>query len=115
MFADPESETQTPIVLTRPKVLTVRRGASITLECAANGYPIPTISWTKNGASVVLQSTRSYLVGQGNLHIDSVQLDDAGRYICTAKNSEDAVEMIVTLDVQGTIRPSCDLFTRLKL
>ncbi|GAU92905.1 hypothetical protein RvY_04923-2 [Ramazzottius varieornatus] len=110
---DPEAEAQTPIFLTRPKLLTIRRGSSTTLECAANGFPIPTISWMKNGSPVVLQSTRSYLVGQGNLHIDSVQLDDAGQYVCTAKNSGEAVEMVVTLDVQeppSVVKKPADIY-----
>ncbi|XP_026786423.3 ADAMTS-like protein 3 isoform X1 [Pangasianodon hypophthalmus] len=51
---------------------------SLTLLCSAQGIPIPTVSWTKDG--VPLQASA------GGLHIASPGAKDVGIYRCTANN-----------------------------
>ncbi|OQV24966.1 Neogenin [Hypsibius exemplaris] len=96
---DPDAELQAPIFSTRSKTLTLQRGTTTTIECSAYGFPTPTITWLKNGVSIDLKASRFSVVGSGNLHIESVQPDDAGQYKCRAENSADTVDIISTLEV----------------
>ena len=61
----------------------VRVGANLTLECVANGAPVPLVSWEKFGG--VLPERRATQV-YGNLVLTGVQLTDKGTYVCRAEN-----------------------------
>ena len=45
-------DTQPPVFIARPKSVVVRVGGNTTLDCAANGYPEPTVVWLKDGATI---------------------------------------------------------------
>ncbi|TMS38088.1 hypothetical protein L596_004891 [Steinernema carpocapsae] len=61
------------------------RGHTVYLECFAYGYPAPTYTWSRiDGGSLPLNAS---LVNHGRvLRIDNAQLEDGGRYKCTAVN-----------------------------
>jgi hypothetical protein len=61
----------------------VRVGANLTLECVANGAPVPLVSWEKFGG--ILPERRSQQVF-GNLILTNVQPEDKGTYVCRAEN-----------------------------
>ena len=74
-------------------------GSAIFLECAANGAPLPTISWIKDGVALEADAdARFKRVGSGSLAIASARLEDAGGYACRAENTEDVVDS--SLEVQ---------------
>jgi neogenin len=81
-------------------------GSSATLDCAANGNPIPFITWLKDGATVDLShlDTRFAKVGAGSLHITNVAVEDEGVYQCRAENSEDSLDSAAALTVQVSPR-----------
>lgn len=60
------------------------------IKCIARniGFPLPTITWTKNGQEVTeYNGTKlSYDHNHVKLEIKDVKVKDAGRYTCTAKN-----------------------------
>lgn len=60
----------------------VKIGVNLTLECVANGAPVPLISWEKFGG--ILPPTRSQQVF-GNLVLTNVQPEDKGTYVCRAE------------------------------
>lgn len=43
-----------PQFVATPQDVLVREGATVTLDCAANGNPRPRISWLKDGATIDL-------------------------------------------------------------
>ena len=61
----------------------VRVGANLTLECVANGAPVPLVSWEKFGG--ILPEKRATQV-YGNLILTDLQLEDKGTYVCRAEN-----------------------------
>jgi hypothetical protein len=66
-------------------------GGAITLECAAEGYPAPLISWVKD--KVVIKS------GSGSLQLMSLKLNDSGVYECWANNSNGFDARLYKLEV----------------
>ncbi|XP_068733616.1 neural cell adhesion molecule 2-like isoform X2 [Montipora capricornis] len=66
------------------KNTTVTEGNPINLTCHANGFPVPSVVWKKDG-----QGIRSTSV----LNIESSQRSDSGRYICIANNTLQKKEM----------------------
>ena len=60
----------------------VKIGANLTLECVANGAPVPLVSWEKFGG--ILPPTRSKQIF-GNLVLFNVQPEDKGTYVCRAE------------------------------
>ena len=59
--------------------VTVNEQDPIDLICVASGYPVSTMTWTKDGRPV--QSARG-----GVIHINSSTRQDAGMYVCKADN-----------------------------
>ena len=49
------------------------------LQCEADGYPPPNITWTKLSGNIVIGRSKSY-------KFTSVQKGDRGYYLCTASN-----------------------------
>lgn len=82
----------------------VRTGLTATLECAANGYPIPQISWQKDGGSdfPAAQERRMKVISKDDVFlIVDVKLVDMGIYSCTAKNVAGMIATNATLTVLG--------------
>lgn len=59
-------------------------GSNVTLECAAQGFPIPNITWEKQNSH--LPRGRHMQIG-GNLLLLNVIQEDEGTYICHAFNT----------------------------
>ena len=66
------------------KNTTVTEGNPINLTCHANGFPVPSVVWKKDGQEISSMSV---------LHIESSQRSDSGRYICIASNTLQKKEM----------------------
>lgn len=58
---------------------------SLSLLCPVNGFPQPTVSWTKDGASLQYRKRVLWQDAEG-LHIFKPRQEDVGLYRCTATN-----------------------------
>ncbi|XP_022802355.1 leucine-rich repeats and immunoglobulin-like domains protein 1 isoform X1 [Stylophora pistillata] len=86
-----------------------------TLSCFAMGCPTPNIIWFKNNSQITATGKgRRYSIDNkitqpGNrtsdLRIRAVQLDDAGDYVCIARNALGSDNSTITLYVKGTNNP----------
>nr|XP_022917260.1 neogenin isoform X2 [Onthophagus taurus] len=91
-----------PLFISRPKSATVIESKNITLDCAANGNPIPIITWLKDGYSIDMADldTRFSVVGSTtSLKITNIQEEDSGTYQCRAENKEDSIDASATIIV----------------
>lgn len=64
----------------------VMEGQQLMLHCMAEGDPRPTITWDKNGEVNGFDS-RFQVLENGTLTVQYVNLEDKGKYGCTAGNS----------------------------
>ncbi|KAF0763529.1 leucine-rich repeats and immunoglobulin-like domains protein 3 [Aphis craccivora] len=79
----------------------VKTGLTARLECAANGYPVPQISWQKDGGTdfPAAQERRMRVARDDVFLIVDVKLVDMGIYSCTAKNVAGMIAANATLNV----------------
>ena len=88
------------VTIGRPDVR-VRLDQKLTVACTAQGQPIPAISWSVDGQSIVTDD--SFIVdSDGSLVIRSVRPEDEGSYTCTAANTNG--EDTATIDVKFVCR-----------
>uniref|UniRef100_A0A8C3GM35 Hemicentin 1 n=1 Tax=Cairina moschata TaxID=8855 RepID=A0A8C3GM35_CAIMO len=87
-----------PVIKSHLKEYVVPVDQSVTLQCEAEGYPGPEISWHKDGQQIT-ESMRRRVLSTGTLQIVFVQPADTGRYTCIAANlagsSSSSMELIV--------------------
>ncbi|XP_060916621.1 netrin receptor DCC [Labrus mixtus] len=85
--------------LQRPSRVTVLQGRDAVLECAASGYPTPSIQW-RRGEELIQSWNKKYsLLAGSNLIIRSVTDDDSGSYSCTASNKNHNITAQTELSV----------------
>ncbi|XP_050530009.1 leucine-rich repeats and immunoglobulin-like domains protein 3 [Daktulosphaira vitifoliae] len=91
-----------PFFIKVPDNSSVKTGCIARLECAANGYPIPQISWQKDGGNdfPAAQERRMKVMAKDDVFfIVDVKLVDMGVYSCTAKNIAGTTAANATLTV----------------
>ncbi|CAF0772843.1 unnamed protein product [Rotaria sordida] len=81
----------------------------ITLNCHADGYPLPIIYWTKAGHSIDTQPGFQIL-NNGSLRIHHLQVQDTGYYMCWAENLVQRTHAQIRLEVQ--VPPSINQIER---
>ncbi|KAJ7383467.1 hypothetical protein OS493_027628 [Desmophyllum pertusum] len=59
-------------------------GSPLTLHCQATGFPLPIITWQKDGQPV--DTNHVTLLSNGSLHISTTVVQDAGKFSCIATN-----------------------------
>uniref|UniRef100_A0A8B9LT11 Ig-like domain-containing protein n=1 Tax=Astyanax mexicanus TaxID=7994 RepID=A0A8B9LT11_ASTMX len=78
-----------PRVLRYPRPVLVKRGSDALLRCQIGGDPQPDVVWERKNVPIVPDGR--YCIAQDGkvytLAISGVTLEDAGQYICRAKNS----------------------------
>ena len=57
-----QTEQESPLFLATPRNTKALLGSEVTLDCAANGNPMPEILWLKDGESIDLNHLDSRLV-----------------------------------------------------
>ncbi|CAF3856205.1 unnamed protein product, partial [Rotaria magnacalcarata] len=77
----------------------------ITLNCHADGYPLPVVYWTKAGRSIDGQPGFQTL-NNGSLRIHHLRVQDTGYYLCWAENLVQRTYAQIRLEVQ--VPPSID-------
>ncbi|NXL77816.1 HMCN1 protein, partial [Leptocoma aspasia] len=74
-----------PVIKSHVEEYVVAVDQSVTLQCEAEGYPGPEITWHKDGQQIT-ESMRRRILSTGALQILFVQPGDGGRYTCAAVN-----------------------------
>jgi len=87
-----------PSFTVKPQDTVAISGSKVVLECIANGFPKPRVTWLQDGSPVVLGSGYSIL-GESNLVIGSVSVAQAGNYTCQAKSESLKEEATAKLQV----------------
>ncbi|NXK72500.1 HMCN2 protein, partial [Amazona guildingii] len=60
---------------------------SAVLPCRAQGWPVPRVTWRKDGRLLPLRrSSRLQLLPGGSLQINPIQIQDSGYYLCMASS-----------------------------
>ncbi|KAK2831815.1 hypothetical protein Q7C36_016901 [Tachysurus vachellii] len=70
------------------------------LKCQASGEPVPTISWLKDGVSLLGKDPRMSLQELGSLQIKNIRLSDSGIYTCVAASSSGETSWSAFLEVK---------------
>ncbi|KAJ8367831.1 hypothetical protein SKAU_G00078590 [Synaphobranchus kaupii] len=80
----------------------VKPGRNVRFDCEAVGEPKPKILWMLPSNDVIAASNDRYLMHvNGSLDIRDVKLDDAGAYVCTARNAAGDERKVYRLDIDG--------------
>uniref|UniRef100_A0A3B3SE98 Cell adhesion molecule-related/down-regulated by oncogenes n=1 Tax=Paramormyrops kingsleyae TaxID=1676925 RepID=A0A3B3SE98_9TELE len=85
-----------PIASVPETFMVVKEGQTVTLHCNAQGYPTPTITWSKLRAPLPWRHS----VVNNTLVLTSVGRQDSGQYICNATNNLGVSEVLIMLDVE---------------
>lgn len=75
-------------------------GTVAKIHCKAQGTPPPMIHWEKidnSGDGLATHVTDM----NGTLHFNGVLIEDKGKYLCTASNSQGVINATVNIDVVG--------------
>uniref|UniRef100_A0A671YCF8 Roundabout, axon guidance receptor, homolog 2 (Drosophila) n=1 Tax=Sparus aurata TaxID=8175 RepID=A0A671YCF8_SPAAU len=76
-----------PIIRQGPSNQTLGVDTVALLKCQASGDPIPSVSWLKDGVSLLGKDPRMSLQELGSLQIKNIKLSDSGIYTCVATSS----------------------------
>ncbi|XP_071781449.1 roundabout homolog 2 [Centroberyx gerrardi] len=89
-----------PIIRQGPSNQTLGVDSVALLKCQASGDPIPSISWLKDGVSLLGKDPRMSLQELGSLQIKSIKLSDSGIYTCVAASSSGETSWSAFLEVK---------------
>ncbi|XP_059506092.1 roundabout homolog 2 isoform X14 [Stegostoma tigrinum] len=89
-----------PIIRQGPANQTLGVDGTTLLKCQATGDPIPTISWLKDGVSLLGKDPRMSLQELGSLQIKNVRVTDSGIYTCVATSSSGETSWSAFLEVR---------------
>lgn len=78
--------------------MTAKENNTVILPCKVNGYPSPTVTWSKNND--VSPIKQGVLTSNGLLLVD-VHVGDTGNYTCKAESILGIQEKVVELIVKG--------------
>ena len=87
------------------KALTVEEGTSTTLQCTAEGFPVPTITWYNpdgdmiNSELTVETDEFGVINVTSTLSISNLQRNHSGRYTCSVIDETVVVNRTLTLKV----------------
>uniref|UniRef100_A0AAQ5Y210 Roundabout, axon guidance receptor, homolog 2 (Drosophila) n=1 Tax=Amphiprion ocellaris TaxID=80972 RepID=A0AAQ5Y210_AMPOC len=89
-----------PIIRQGPSNQTLGVDSVALLKCQASGDPIPSISWLKDGVSLLGKDPRMSLQELGSLQIKNIKLSDSGIYTCVATSSSGETSWSAFLEVK---------------
>ncbi|XP_066533975.1 hemicentin-1 [Hoplias malabaricus] len=93
-----------PVIVLSTKSYSVAVDGAVTLQCQAEGYPTPSVSWHKDGQPLA-ESVRQRVLSSGSLHIAFTQPGDTGKYTCTAANAagSSSIDMSLTILIPPSV------------
>ncbi|KAJ1525037.1 hypothetical protein ONE63_009883 [Megalurothrips usitatus] len=108
--AKPTRKSTAPRFVTPLNGKIVDQGADILLEGILDGFPVPTITWTKNGVDLAslpeaASITTSWELNRVRLEMKGVSVRDAGRYTCRAVNPVGSATSTADIIVKKTVFP----------
>ena len=89
---------EAPVILPHPDLVSVAAGDRAILRCPVQGLPTPDLAWYKGERPVIADGRRNIRTDGTLVLVDSVQ-QDAGPYVCEAKNSVGLVQSKIMLEV----------------
>uniref|UniRef100_A0A671YCE7 Roundabout, axon guidance receptor, homolog 2 (Drosophila) n=1 Tax=Sparus aurata TaxID=8175 RepID=A0A671YCE7_SPAAU len=89
-----------PIIRQGPSNQTLGVDTVALLKCQASGDPIPSVSWLKDGVSLLGKDPRMSLQELGSLQIKNIKLSDSGIYTCVATSSSGETSWSAFLEVK---------------
>ena len=95
---EPGQSITAPSLLQRPVKTTVNQSQTAILNCSADGYPTPQVTWSKMNSQ--LPVGRHVVEASGALILKDVRPGDEGVYSCKAKNLLGSVDASAKLTVQ---------------
>ncbi|KAG7210321.1 hypothetical protein KM043_011860 [Ampulex compressa] len=102
LTSDIDQGSTAPAFIAQPSQQVAIVGSNVTLECAANGYPKPTVFWLKDGVAIDLTSLNSRYckTAASSLVISNIQEEDDGSYQCRAENEVETLDAVAEVIVQ---------------
>ncbi|CAH2316004.1 hemicentin-2 [Pelobates cultripes] len=91
-----------------PHDVEVEVGETVLLTCSADGTPTPHVTWAKLDEGPVEPSDTTEIIdspGVNTVHIKVAKPDDAGVYVCEARNPYGWVQAEILLSVTGLVPP----------
>ncbi|XP_043342030.1 hemicentin-1 isoform X3 [Cervus canadensis] len=88
-----------PVITLEPVETIINAGGKVILNCQAAGEPRPTITWSRQGHSI-LWDERINVLSNNSLHIAAAQKEDTSEYECVARNLMGSVLVRVPVIVQ---------------
>ena len=81
------------VIVTNPQTQNVTAGQSFSLTCNATSYPVPSIEWTLNGTTYIIDPsvatitpTQGLRSNTSTLVVNNSMVNDTGIYQCIATN-----------------------------
>ncbi|XP_031427689.1 roundabout homolog 2-like isoform X2 [Clupea harengus] len=98
--SDANKDRPPPIIRQGPANQTLAVDGVAVLGCQAWGDPEPTVTWLKDGVSLLGKDPRMSLLDPGSLQIRDTKLSDSGLYTCLATSSTGETSWSAFLDVR---------------
>ena len=86
-----ETSMGAPTFLSRPEPHNIPEGDTIVLSCTADGMPMPSMRWLKDGRELNTHDRFELSPAKGPTHwitVKNVRPEDSGKYSCIAENSK---------------------------
>jgi len=97
-----------PVFVNKLESRDVFESTPVKLECDVEGFPLPEITWYKDGAAISRADSHrklTYEDGSCSLYIDRVRTEDEAEYVCEAKNEHGSdstwAELMVEKLIEG--------------
>ncbi|CAM5072608.1 unnamed protein product [Natator depressus] len=74
------------------------------LHCQTFGAPVPSVEWFTERLEPALQDERAFVHTNGTLRLSRTQRQDAGAYMCLARNDQNNVTLRARLEVKAATR-----------
>ncbi|XP_075221688.1 proteoglycan-like sulfated glycoprotein papilin isoform X2 [Lycorma delicatula] len=82
-------------------------GSDISIPCDVDGYPVPHVTWYKDGKPIEI-SEKVHITESSRLMIIQANSSDSGMYRCHASNAYSSADSSVSISVEGVyVHPNC--------